>query len=198
MGSSTGVVFAHIHRGLSINDGTVPKQGDIVGIAGGDGNPRHVALPDYGKKRAGRTDDGDLTRRADAEIESTQHSAESGWKLSDVINHEPRCVHGLCPVAGMIQQCAEPKQEIGGHRVSGRCRIVEVLLGARDERFMVSRREKETALVRIPELIDHPFNKLDRTFQPARVEGELVEGQEPVGKIGVVLQIAVETRPTRP
>src|SRR5204862_6597654 len=75
--------------------------------------------------------------------------------------------------------------------------VVELLL-ARQELLRVGRRQKEAASLLVGEQLRGESNEPVRLAEPAQVAGRDMELVEPVGDVGVVLEVAGVARPARP
>ncbi len=95
------------------------------------------------------------------------------------------------PIAG---ERDESQERCDGHRIAGRGRIVVRILAAGDELLVVLAGVKESAVLRVPKLIEHHFDELLGGCDPARLEGRLVQIDQRFDQVGVILQVAIQPR----
>ncbi len=120
----------------------------------------------------------------DQPLGETQRIANQQWLH--------RTQRSLCQlgVARFDGQPRQAQQHKGGHGVAGGDGVVLQFPGAGDQRLVVVA-GVEKATVGGAKVFDHPLGQLTGGLVPTRIEGGLVQLQQPFDEVGVILQVAV-------
>jgi hypothetical protein len=172
----------------------------VVGITSGDDLVGQIGGVDFvqecpGIPRFRDSDYGDLAGFRGGEVEGAEEASEGTGDLLHATGQLLEEVFRALAVVGPVEEEGEPEQDLGGDGSPRGGGVIVDVARAGDELFVVGRGVVEGAPLLVPEELGDSAHEGVGLDEPARLEGGLVDRDEPVRDHRVVLQVTVEPRP---
>ena len=113
-----------------------------------------------------------------------------GISLHERAHHTDAALGELPIVAVAVQEAQLREHRRRDGVPARRCVVLEILRPV-NQLFVIVGRVEEAAVLLVEEALEHQLGQLASPVHPASIEGRFVERQQPLGEVGVVLQVGV-------
>src|ERR671931_1372092 len=179
-----------MRKGLARPRCRIDHQEDLVG---------YVRLMDDAQQRLGfgfvlPSDDDDLLRCFQVEIEPAEHLSETERIVLHLVAEQPQRVLCFLEMLLLARIVIEAQEVLRRHRISSWHRMVEWVFGAMEQRLMIGACQEECPLYLIPEIGDHSAVELLGTRQEALVPRRLNSIDQARHEAAMVVEIGWQLR----
>ncbi len=144
--------------------------------------------------RAAPADQGQLHRPFEQQVDHAEALGEAAGKAGDHRSEGADGAHRRLTQLRPVQVIGDSGERRGGDGVGGGRRPVGAVSIAHDQLLMITRRVEEAARLFIEEVGEGALEQPLRLAQPANLTARLVQVDQPLGQVGVVLQVGIEVR----